>query len=108
MNIPRKWLTTGAVVGLLALLIGVMYLKADDKESEAGGGEKIALAQLPLAVRTTMDRESQGGTLKEVEKITEGGKTMYGAEIVVKGEEQELFVAENGTVIQRGKKEDDD
>jgi hypothetical protein len=32
---------------------------------------------------------------------------MYGADIVTNGEEQEVVVGEDGTVIERGRKEDD-
>jgi hypothetical protein len=90
------------MAGVLALLLGA----CDDKE--ASKGDKIALAQLPPAVKATIERESKGGSVKETEKSTEGGKTMYAAEIVVNGEEQEVRIAEDGTVIERGKKEDDD
>lgn len=106
----------GKVVGLVvfAALLGGFGVYAYDRlqagtEISVGEeGEKIALAQLPPAVRTAIERESQGGTIKETVKITEGGKTVYGADIVVNGAEQEVIVAEDGTVLQRGKKEDDD
>lgn len=106
MNITGKWLATGAVVALVAVLIGSMHYLSD--KEEAGRGEKIALAQLPPAVKATFEKESQGGTLQETEKITDGGKTVYGAEILANGEEKEVIVAEDGRVLERGRKEDDD
>lgn len=109
MNINGKTLALLISVALLAGF-GVYAYDRLQAGTEISGdsGEKIALAQLPLAVRATVERESQGGTIKETEKITEGGKTVYGADIVVNGAEQELIVGQDGTVLQRGKKEEDD
>lgn len=109
MNITRKPL---AVIISLVLLAGFGAYAYDrlqaGTEISREDGEKIALAQLPPAVKATIERESQGGTIKETEKLTAGGKTVYGADIIVNGAEQEVVVAEDGTVLQRGMKEKDD
>jgi hypothetical protein len=102
----------------LAVIISVVLLAGfgvyaydwlrEGTEISGEGGERVALAQLPPAVRATIERESQGGTIMETEKIAHGGKTVYGADIVVSGAEQEMLVAEDGTLLRRGKKEGDD
>jgi len=58
-------------------------------------------------VKATIDQESKGGTVKEIEKLSQDGKTVYGAEIVMNGKEQETIIAEDGAVIKRGAKEEE-
>ena len=57
--------------------------------------------QLPAAVRATIEKESAGGKVDEVEKETEHGQTFYEAEIVKNGHESYIHVAEDGKVLKR-------
>src|SRR5581483_312249 len=97
MNIYKPWI--GALtVGLLTL--GSLAW-ADEKEA------KVPIDQVPAAVKATIEKESQGATLKEIHKETEGGKTIYEAEIVKDGKEFQIHVAGDGTVTKRETGEDD-
>jgi len=66
--------------------------------------------QVPAAAKATIERESQGAAIKELHKEMEGGKLVYGAEIVRDGKESEIHVAPDGTVTKRetGEHEEDE
>ena len=66
--------------------------------------ERLTMDQLPAAVRASIEKESAGGTVGEVEKETERGQTFYEAEIVKDGKESYVHVAENGKVLKRESK----
>jgi hypothetical protein len=87
------------VLGLLTLSLAA----CDDAREE----QKVAIDQVPPAVKATIEQESKGGTLKEIEKLRQEGKTAYGANIVMNGKEQQSLIAEDGTVIKRGPKEEE-
>ena len=87
------------VFGLLTLSLGA----CDDAREE----QTVAIDQVPPAVKATIDQESKGGTLKEIEKLRQDGKTAYGADIVMNGKEQQTLIAEDGKVIKRTAKEEE-
>jgi hypothetical protein len=66
MNKSQKAIAIGISAGLIALVIGASHLKGNDDEE--GRGERIAMSQLPAAVKAAIDRERTGGTIKEIEK----------------------------------------
>ena len=79
----------------------------DEDEDEAEENEQtVTLDQTPVAVQETINRETAGGSIKEIEKEIEKGKTVYEAEFIRNGETYELTVAEDGKVL--GMKEDED
>jgi hypothetical protein len=108
MKLSGKLLAVCIVVGLAVVLFVVYGFDRLREDREGSTGEKLALTQVPLAVRATIEQESKDGTVKEIEKLTKGSETVYGADIVVNGQEREVIVAEDGKVIERGKKEEDD
>jgi hypothetical protein len=63
--------------------------------------DEVPLAQVPPAVRATIEREMQGGRLKEIERETKNGRVVYEVEMVRDGKERELHIAEDGTVLKR-------
>ena len=71
--------------------------------------ERVTMDQVPAAAKATIERETKGATIKELTKETEGGKLVYGAEIVRDGKESEIHVAADGTVTKReaGEHEED-
>lgn len=72
-------------------------LAAEKKKAET----HVKMDQLPAAVRATIEKEAAGGKVEEVEKETEHGATFYEAEIVKKGKESYVHVAEDGKVLKR-------
>ena len=55
------------------------------------------MTDLPPAVRATLDKETAGGQVTEVEKETRNGKTIYSADATVGG--QLSFVVEKGEQV---------
>jgi uncharacterized membrane protein YkoI len=59
-------------------------------------------------VQKTIQDNLGGGTVTEIAKETEGGRTYYDAEVrKSRGEQVEIKVAEDGNLIEIGKEEED-
>lgn len=82
----------------------------DDEKHEKNEKEEIVtLDAVPAAVKATIQKEAAGAEIKEIEKETEDGKTIYSAEVLIKGQIVDLKIAPDGKFL--GKKvetEDDD
>ena len=74
--------------------------------------QKMSLADCPQAVQDTIKKEAGNGTIEEVEKEVEDGKTVYSADITVDGKKYDLDVSPDGKVVKKeledGKEEHDD
>lgn len=102
MNLTANFRLRALMAFLLLLSLGACdHLRNQE-------GEKQAFAQLPAAVKLRIQQESTGGTVKDTEKFAQGGKTLYGADLVVNGEDKRVLIAEDGTVVKRGIEEEDD
>jgi hypothetical protein len=75
-----------------------------DEEKE----EKVSFDQLPKAVQETIQKETAGAQLEEIEKETEDGKTVYEAEFTKDGKEYELTVAEDGKLLNHEEEEEEE
>lgn len=64
-------------------------------------GQDVTLDQLPEAVRATVDRETRGGKITDMERDTERGQTIYEVEFVLDGKEYELDIAPDGKLLER-------
>jgi hypothetical protein len=85
----------------------------EEQEGEHQDGDenevKVTLDQVPPAVKDAILNEAGSNPIKEIEAETKGGKTVYEAEWVVAGQEIEIKVAADGTILKRKvEKEDDD
>ncbi|MBN2312326.1 MAG: PepSY-like domain-containing protein [Sedimentisphaerales bacterium] len=77
---------------------------ADDDEEEV----EISLDDVPAAVKATMLKEAAGAVIEEVVKETENGKVVYEAEFEADGQEVEIEVSPDGTLLEREIEKDDD
>jgi uncharacterized membrane protein YkoI len=59
---------------------------------------KVKLADLPPAVKATVDAETRGATLKGLSKEQEKGKTVYELESLVDGRTRDLMIDSAGKV----------
>lgn len=57
--------------------------------------------ELPAAVKATLDRETAGGTVTELEKETKDGKTCYCADAKIDGKAWDICIAEDGSLISK-------
>ena len=72
------------------------------------GEEQITLDEAPAAVQATIKTEAQGGSIEEIERETENGKTVYEADVIINGQEVEIKVAPDGTLLGKEVEDDDD
>lgn len=63
--------------------------------------KNVSVDQLPAPVRATVDRETSGGQIKEIEREDELGKVTYEVEFTVDGKEYALDIAEDGKLLER-------
>jgi uncharacterized membrane protein YkoI len=86
-------------IGLAGALALVVW--ADEVE--------LTLDQVPDAVKATILRESAGGRITEIERETKNGVTVYEAEFMLHGDEIEIRIAPDGTLLGRAiEREGDD
>jgi uncharacterized membrane protein YkoI len=77
-------MTAAAVV----LMAGLAY----------GGDRKVALKNLPSAVRATVEAETKNATIKGISKETEKGQTVYEVESMVNGRTRDFMIDAAGKV----------
>ena len=90
------------VLALLASLGAVAMVAAGGPLSPK---EKLSLDQVPAAVRETILREAAGHPLKEIERKTKDGATLYEAEWLVDDKEIEIKVDPEGKLLSRAVEE---
>jgi len=87
MNLFIKMFTAVLVVGLT-----ISIIKAQEK--------KITREQLPAAVRQTVDRESQGATVKGFATEVEHGQKLYEASLTVNGHSKDILIDKTGNIVE--------
>lgn len=88
----------------LVLATGCATCCKDAKESNE---TPVAMTDLPAAVKVTLDKETAGGKVMEVEKEVKDGKTVYSADAEVGGKYWDITVAEDGTLISKTEEKKD-
>ncbi len=82
--------------------------EADDDDEEDEEEVQVPLADVPEAVKATIVKEAGGAEIKEIEKETEDGQTIYSADVVIGGQEVELAIAPDGTLLGKEVEDEDD
>ncbi len=67
--------------------------------AERAGDERVKLSEVPAAVRTTIRQHLAGGTIEQIERSREGGKTVYEVEVEGAAGDFEFSVAADGTFL---------
>ena len=92
-----------ASIILVAVVICAMaYAGKDSKD------EDLSLDQVPAAVKATILKEAQGGEVEEIELEDENGENLYEAKVVIDGQEYELKISPDGTLLSKEMDDDDD
>jgi hypothetical protein len=91
---------------LLTLLLLPLHASAED-EDEQGVERSVTLEELPPAVKATILKEAGTHKVRDIEEITLPDRVFYEAEWKVDGQEIEIKVAPDGTLL-RSDAEDDD
>ena len=77
------------------------HAMASSESAAAGKEVPVKMADLPPAVRAALDRESAGGKVMEIEKEMKNGKTVYSADVMLKGQMWDISFDESGKVIEK-------
>jgi hypothetical protein len=95
-----------AFIAAMMWVLPANIVRAEEKEKEEANETKVAIADVPAAVKQTLTEEAKGAKLESVDKETDDGKTIYEADVDIKGKNYEIKVSEDGTLI--SKKLDDE
>ena len=88
-----------AIFAAAALALGAGFAPA---AFAAGDEQKMTMDQVPAAVKATVEKEAKGGTVGDIVKETEKGKTFYEAHITKSnGKDLYVHVREDGKVLKR-------
>lgn len=108
--------TTQMTAALLVLIAGAAAGCAGGSSRDGGApgvlhgrrtaDQPVTLDQLPVAVRLTIEQQSKGGAIQEIERCTVDGAVVYEIEIgEAGGGHFDIAVAENGAFL--GVEDDD-
>ncbi|HZS45235.1 MAG TPA: hypothetical protein VFC63_09055 [Blastocatellia bacterium] len=61
---------------------------------------KLTMAQLPAAVRKTVEEQTKGATIKGISSEKENGKTQYEVETMVDGKSRDMIINRDGTIAE--------
>jgi len=78
----------------MALLAGASFAQAD---------EDVKLEDLPAPVKQTVQRETKGGTITDIERQRDRNSVYYEIEYTVGNQDWELDIAPDGKLLRREK-----
>ncbi len=89
------------VVAIMLSLAVLSYGAVSSPVIAAEKGEKLTMDQLPAPVKATLEKEAKGGTIGQVVKENEKGRTFYEATITKDGKDRYVHVGSDGKVLKR-------
>jgi uncharacterized membrane protein YkoI len=96
-----KWIVAISLAAPIATAPAFADEGKDEGKMEAQP-QDIKMADLPSAVRTTVQKEAKDKTIGSIKKQMENGKTVYSVEIsAADGKKQELKISDAGKVLDR-------
>jgi len=98
INMEAKFMKTRIVFGISFLIVISLICV-----SNAGAQRKetfVNKKDLPSAVRTTVQKQSETGRLRGLVKEEENGQVFYEAEIKVNGHTRDVLIDQNGQVVE--------
>jgi len=99
----------GGFVAALACGSVHMIARVDAAGEEKGeGAQNTRLDQVPAPVKATIERERAGGRITQISQGALHGQTAYEVKIAKDGQTSKVYVAADGTVLQRAADDDDD
>lgn len=105
----RRFPLVASLVASLGLLSGCCCCCCDCEDGD--DAIEVQRTELPAAVLATIEREAAGGTVGDIEKETDDGRTVYTADVMINGEEWEIEVGEDGKFLGKeleGKDDEED
>lgn len=77
------------------------YAENDRDDRNEEDGVAVTIDQVPAAVKSALMQASSGGKIDEIDRVTDAGKTMYEADILIDGKKWEVVVMADGTLSKR-------
>jgi uncharacterized membrane protein YkoI len=96
------------LISLMAIVCLALCIGAVATKQALDGEKEVSIDQVPAAVKATILAEANGSTIQEIEMETEGGKTVYEAEVIINDQEVDIVVAPDGTLLGKEVEDDDD
>ena len=87
---------------LIAVLVAcgvVVGVGAVATQRIMGDDITVSIDAVPAAVKATILAQAQGNAIREIEMETENGQTVYEAEVIIDGQETDILVAADGTLL---------
>jgi ABC-type Na+ efflux pump permease subunit len=91
----RKQLIRVAVAALVLAIGAIGVARAEEKQKE----EKVALKDVPAAVKKTIEEKAKDAKIEEIEKKTKDSKVTYEVKIEKDEKHREFYVAEDGKFL---------
>ena len=104
-KLKKNWKRLG-IFGVLGVAILALSVVAGTELLSQE--EEVSLDEVPAAVKATILKEADGAEIEKVEREIEDGKVVYEAEFMVDGQEIEIEVAEDGTLLSREVDDEDE
>ena len=89
-------------------LLALVFLLAGLSNSIVLGDDDISLSELPQAVRATIERQTKGFEIEDIEQDKDDGKIVYEVDAENDDREIKLKVARDGTLLEKEEELDDD
>ncbi len=84
-----------------AWLPGALFAALALSPALSRAGQDLTLEQLPAPVRATVERETKGGQITDIERDHEAGQIIYEVEFTLEGKSYELDIATDGKLLER-------
>ena len=106
MNVmKRKNVVLVAVLVIAGVVVGIGAVATTRMANE---DILVSIDAVPALVRATILAEAQGNAIQEIEMETADGQTVYEAEVVIDGQETDILVAADGTLLGTEVDDEDD
>ncbi len=103
MKRVSRWLIAVVLgIGLLGASLVLARPGGEEKESKAGLKEReVTIDEVPKPVRKTILKQAGKNKIREIEEVTQDGRTIYEAEWVAEGKEVDVQVGADGKLLGR-------
>lgn len=96
------------LICLIAVVCLALCIGAVATRQAINGETEVSIDKVPAAARATIEAEAKGGTIEEIEMETENGQTVYEADVIIDGQEVDIQVAPDGTLLGKETEDDED
>ena len=97
-------------MGLIGLLVAAglaLCIGAVATQQTAQEEREVSIDQVPAAVKAAILAQAGTGTIEEVELGNENGQIIYEADVIIDGQEVEIKVAPDGTLVAKDGENDE-